>query len=546
MATETTSKEAPTFQAPKKKKKWVKRLVALALVVGLLALLLTRCMQNGGQTASGAYLPAAATIQDLVVAVTGPGTIKPNDSYRATALVRGEILSAPFEEGQEIHKDDVLFVVDSSDVETSIQQAQLAVQSAQLSYDSLVRSRNDNAKDRQIKANAAGVVEHLYVDQGDNVVAGTPVADILDRDNMKLTVPFHASDAAGFYVGQSASVAVSGTAETLSGSITEISATDTVGLGGTLVRNVTVTVSNPGALSNLSVGSAVVGSAASAATANFQYAASKQVVAKASGELLSLSVKEGDRVYDGQLLGEVKEVNLQDQIDAAAIQLQNAQLSLQRAQDSLEDYTITSPIDGTVIEKNYKEGDNYDPSTATSTGGNAFMTVIYDMSRLTFDINVAETDVVKLKAGQPVRFTADALDGQEFTGVVEKVNINGTTAGGNTSYPVTVAVDGNGMDLAQQGLLPGMSVSASIIVEEIQNVLAVPVDAIQRGNTVLVAGPDALDKDGNLMDAAKLEEREVTLGRNNDEYIEILSGLEEGELVFIQYSASSFMSNFYM
>ena len=102
------------------------------------------------------------------------------------------------------------------------------------------------------------------------------------------------------------------------------------------------------------------------------------------------------------------------------------------------------------------------------------------------------------------------------------------------------------MDLAQQGLLPGMSVSASIIVEEIQNVLAVPVDAIQRGNTVLVAGPDALDKDGNLMDAAKLEEREVTLGRNNDEYIEILSGLEEGELVFIQYSASSFMSNFYM
>ena len=99
----------------------------MALVVGLLALLLTRCMQNGGQTASGAYLPAAATIQDLVVAVTGPGTIKPNDSYRATALVRGEILSAPFEEGQEIHKDDVLFVVDSSDVETSIQQAQLAV-----------------------------------------------------------------------------------------------------------------------------------------------------------------------------------------------------------------------------------------------------------------------------------------------------------------------------------------------------------------------------------------------------------------------------------
>ena len=366
MATETPTKEAPAFQTPKKKKKWVKRLIALALVIVLIALLLTRCMQGGVQTVSGTYLPAAASLQDLTVAVTGPGTIKPNDSYRATALVRGEILSAPFEEGQEIHKDDVLFVVDSSDVETSIQQARLTVQSAQLNYDSLLRTRNDNAKDRQVKANAAGVIEHLYVEQGDNIVTGTPVADILDRDNMKLTVPFHASEAAGFYVGQSAQVSVSGAGETLYGTVSEIAATDTVGLGGALVRNVTVTVPNPGALSNTSVGSAMVGTAASASTANFQYGASKQVVAKASGELLSLNVKEGDRVYDGQLLGEVKEVNLQDQIDAAAIQLQNAQLALQRAQDSLEDYTITSPIDGTVIEKNYKEGDNYDPSDRKS------------------------------------------------------------------------------------------------------------------------------------------------------------------------------------
>ncbi len=548
MATETQTKEAPAFQAPKKKKKWVKRLIALILIVLLLGLLLARCMQGGAQTAAGIYLPSPAIVQDLTVAVTGPGTIKPNDSYRATALVRGEILSAPFEEGQQIHKDDPLFVVDSSDVETSIQQAQLTVQSAQLNYDSLLRTRNDNAKDRQVKANAAGVIEHLYVEQGDNIVTGTPVADILDRDNMKLTLPFHAADAAGFYVGQSATVSVSGTGEALYGTVSEIAATDMVGLGGALVRNVTITVQNPGALSSTSIGSAMVGPAASAATANFQYGASKQVVAKASGELLSLNVKEGDRVYDGQLLGEVKEVNLQDQIDAAAIQLQNAQLALQRAQDSLEDYTITSPIDGTVIEKNYKEGDNYDPSTAASTGGNAFLAVIYDMSRLTFDINVSEMDVVKLQVGQTVRFTADALDGQEFTGVVEKVNINGTTAGGNTSYPITVAVNGNGMDLAEQGLLPGMSVSASIIVEEIKDVLVIPVEAVQRGETpyVLVAGPGALDKEGNLTDFTKLEQREVTLGRNSDEFIEVTSGLSEGDVVFIRNTPSSIMDNFYM
>ena len=546
--TNASAKEAPQFQAPKKKKKWPKRIIALTVIVALLALFLTQCMKGGVQTASGSYLPATAAVQDLTVAVTGPGTVKPNDTYRATALVKGEVLSAPFEEGQEIHKDDTLFVIDASDVETAIQQAQLSVQSAQLNYDSLVRTRNDNTQDRQVKANASGVVTKVYVDPGDTVAAGTPIADILDRDNMKLKVPFHSVNATAFYVGQSATVTVSGTAETLYGTITEIAATDSVGAGGTLVRNVTIAVQNPGALSNTSMGSAMVGEVSSSASGTFQYGESKQLIAKYSGELQTLDLNEGDKVYDGQLLGEFKETKMQDQIDAAAIQLQNARLSLQNAKDRLEDYTITSPIDGTVIEKNYKAGDNIDPSTATATGANAFLAVIYDMSRLTFDINVSEMDVVRVEVGQKVTFTADALDGQEFTGVVEKVNINGTTQNGNTSYPVTVAVDGNGQDLAAEGLLPGMSVSANIIVEEVGSVICVPVDAIQRSETpyVLVAGEGALDENGGLADFTKLEQRPVELGRNNDEFIEILSGLEEGETVFIPNAASSIMSQMFM
>ncbi len=546
--TNASAKEAPQFQAPKKKKKWLKRIIALTVIVALLALFLTQCMKGGVQTASGSYLPATAAVQDLTVAVTGPGTVKPNDTYRATALVKGEVLSAPFEEGQEIHKDDTLFVIDASDVETAIQQAQLSVQSAQLNYDSLVRTRNDNTQDRQVKANASGVVTKVYVDPGDTVAAGTPIADILDRDNMKLKVPFHSVNATAFYVGQSATVTVSGTAETLYGTITEIAATDSVGAGGTLVRNVTIAVQNPGALSNTSMGSAMVGEVSSSASGTFQYGESKQLIAKYSGELQTLDLNEGDKVYDGQLLGEFKETKMQDQIDAAAIQLQNARLSLQNAKDRLEDYTITSPIDGTVIEKNYKAGDNIDPSTATATGANAFLAVIYDMSRLTFDINVSEMDVVRVEVGQKVTFTADALDGQEFTGVVEKVNINGTTQNGNTSYPVTVVVDGSGSDLASQGLLPGMSVSASIIVEEIADVLAIPVDAVQRSETpyVFVAGEGAMDDKGNLVDFTKLEQRTVELGRNSDEFIEILSGLEEGETVFIPNAASSIMSQKFM
>ena len=557
-ATPASAPEKPKLQAPKKRRKWPKRLLILAVAVGVIVFAFSRCMSSGVQSISGAYLPTQAAMEDLTVAVTGPGTIKPNDSYKATTLIKGEILSAPFEEGDTVSKDATLFTIDASDVENAVKQAQTAVeqatlnvQSAQLNYDSLVRNRNDNVKDRQVKANGTGTITKLYVDPGDTISAGTPIADILDRDNMELELPFHSVNAAAFTIGQAATVTVSGTAETLTGAITKIAATDAVGPGGALTRNVTVTVQNPGALSDASTGSATVNGAASASSGTFRYAESTQLIAKYSGELSTLNIKEGDHVTEHQIVGEFKEVNIQDHIDAAAISLSNARLSLrnaqdslERTQDSLEDYIITSPIEGTVIEKNYKEGDNYDPSTASTSGASAFMAVIYDMSRLTFDINVAEKDIVRVQVGQSVTFTADALDGASFTGVVEKVNINGTTQNGNTSYPVTVAVDGNGADLAQQGLLPGMSVSASIIVEEVGTVLCIPVDAVQRGETpfVLVAGAGALDENGNLADFTKLEQRPVELGRNSDEYIEVLSGLTEGETVFIPNAASSFMN----
>ena len=141
-------------------------------------------------------------------------------------------------------------------------------------------------------------------------------------------------------------------------------------------------------------------------------------------------------------------------------------------------------------------------------------------------MDIEERDISKIQVGQKVEITADALDGQSFTGVVDKININGTTASGHTSYPVTVLVDGS-----LEELYPGMNVSAKIIVEEVGNVLVLPVEAVERGNTVLVATPECLDEKGNVVDITAAQERQVTLGRNDDNYIEIVDGLEEGEVI---------------
>ena len=158
------------------------------------------------------------------------------------------------------------------------------------------------------------------------------------------------------------------------------------------------------------------------------------------------------------------------------------------------------------------------------------------MSRLTFDMNVSELDVSQLRVGQSVTFTSSALEGQTFTGHVDKININGTTLNGSTNYPVTVVVDQG------EGLYPGLNVSAKILIEDIGEALSIPVEAVQRGNTVLVAPAEALNDKGELTDPDKLEERAVELGRGDSERIEILSGLEEGEVVFIPNTSTNVMA----
>ena len=114
------------------------------------------------------------------------------------SLVSGEILEAPFEEGQTVHKGDVLFRIDASSVENNIQQLQLNVQSAQLALDDLLETQSDNQKNRNVTAEDGGIITELYVEQGDAVTVGTVIADVLDRDHMKLEVPFHSADAALF------------------------------------------------------------------------------------------------------------------------------------------------------------------------------------------------------------------------------------------------------------------------------------------------------------------------------------------------------------
>ena len=88
-----------------------------------------------------------------------------------------------------------------------------------------------------------------------------------------------------------------------------------------------------------------------------------------------------------------------------------------------------------------------------------------------------------------------------------------------------------------------MNVSATIQGDQIPNALCIPVDAVNRGNTVTVPGPGAMNADNTAVaDISKLETREVTLGKSDGDYIEVTGGLEEGDTVLIANQSSSMMN----
>lgn len=510
----------PTWKAPKKKRRWPKVVIAVLLVLAALFFFVIRPMLGAGkELLAGAYLTSTAQMQEMTVSVSSTGTIQPIDSYNVSGMVTGEVLEAPFEVGDQVEKGDVLYRIDPGSAETALQQAQLSVQQAQLNYDSIVDGLNP-------KASGAGVVQKLHVKKGDLVSAGSPIADISDTSTMTLTVPFQSADAQRIAVGSSAQVTLAGTLETLTGTVESVANADLVGNGGALVRQVKIRVQNPGALTTSTTATAKVGSIACAGSGTFEANLTQTVVATGSGEVVSLNVSAGSRVSAGQVLATLGGSSAQTSLENASISLQNAQLSLQNAQDALDNYTITAPISGTVIEKNFKAGDTIDNNSLTAAGGT--LAVLYDMSTLTFGMKIDEKDINKVQVGQEVTITADAVEGVTFSGVVDTVNINGTTVSGQTNYPVTVVIND------PQDLKPGMNVSADIIVERAGTVLCVPVDAVNRGSdkpTVQVAQEGALDENGNVVDPSKLETREVTLGRNDNDNIEITSGLSEGEIV---------------
>ena len=497
--------------------KWMVPVVCVAVLGGWFILRPDRA-QDANVDVS--YVQTTPEKRDLSNSLSGTGTLNPANTYNVKSLVAGKVLTSTIEEGDIVEEGTVLYTVDASDATTKAEQASITLQQAQRSYDKTV--------DRQyVRAEVAGVVATLKVTKGDEVTSGQEVAVIRDSSKMVLQLEFPAADAATFSVGQSAEVTLDGTFETLTGTVTAVTGTDALSTGNLLTRTVTIAVRNAGGLTTAQAATATINGVNCIAAKCFEYQAERTLTALAAGTVMAINVPEGGAVNKDDIVLQINGEDLTEAIQSAAETLRSAELNMDNLQEAMNNYTVTSPISGTIIEKNAKAGD------ALATG--ADLCTIYDLSYLVMVINVDELQVSDVSVGQSVQVTADAVPDKTYTGTVTRVSMKGSSNGGTTTYPVTVRID------ETEGLRPGMNANAEIVTAEAGNALAVPNAAIVRGGYVLVTkdSPSAANADPDMTAPEGYVYVPVKIGVSDDDYTQIISGVTGNDTVAYDPSSVS-------
>jgi HlyD family secretion protein len=198
----------------------------------------------------------------------------------------------------------------------------------------------------------------------------------------------------------------------------------------------------------------------------------------------------------------------QAQVDQARAQLEEAQLKLEKT-------VITAPFDGVVASLGAEVGEWISSGTP--------MMVLVDVSQFHIDVEIDEIDISQIAVGQEVLITLDALPDEEIAGHVEDIAPTASVDGGVVSYVVTVAIEPTNALLR-----PGMSTNTTITTARNENALLVPNRYIQ------------IDRENGKMYVERLEEDgltsrvEIEIGMRSEFDSEVVAGLEEGDTLVLR------------
>lgn len=230
-------------------------------------------------------------------------------------------------------------------------------------------------------------------------------------------------------------------------------------------------------------------------------------------------------------------------VPIAAASIARSEASLVNANTTLDQTTVRAPTDGVILQKYVEQGTIISSALSFAASGNNILQ-LGDVTRMYIDVTVDETDIANVDVGQRVDVTMDAYAGIPFEGKVARIDPKAVVEQNVTTIHVRVEIDNSAP--TYQLLKPGMNATCEFVVNEKENVLFVPTEAVRQDNEGRYveigtggkpAPPDPKTgepaEEGMLVDV-KIEQRRVEIGLEGNDSIEIVSGLKGGEKVVVQ------------
>jgi HlyD family secretion protein/macrolide-specific efflux system membrane fusion protein len=308
--------------------------------------------------------------------------------------------------------------------------------------------------------------------------------------------------------------------------------------------------------------------------------AKAEIKSKIPGQVVSVYVKEGERVKAGQKLTQLDPIDYRRDVERAQADLEQARVqqefaeaqlgrrqkalegrgispaefdtaknevavakarialahvTLQSAQDKLRYTAITAPMEGVVIQRGIEPGEVVTPGVAATFEGKPLL-VVADLSELKVKINLNQIDVAKVRLAQTVDVSVDALGERKFVAQVSKVAPAAVLEKGKDveTFPVEATLSGD-----VSAIKPGMTADVKIKVDKKPNVLLLPIEAVvtekakQFGRAM---GAEKnwvwlVERSGKNLSTKKVD---VEVGERNDREVELVKGVSEGQEILVQ------------
>ncbi|MHB1252698.1 MAG: efflux RND transporter periplasmic adaptor subunit [Candidatus Humimicrobiaceae bacterium] len=504
----------------KKSSKYSKIISALLIIILCIStVFIISCKKNNAYAAE----TIAVVRGDIIQSVDVSGNVEAGQLKNLSLPASGKVLKS-VEKGDFLKKGDVLIEIDNrktklviSQAQENIKVAEIALKVARINYKSALDAnhvaiqiaKENNKLAEQATWNAFNNLENTNgVGSASIESARTALANAQNSYNASINQAQTALDEANYQLKIAKDNSVTNVA---------LSQYEAAAANSQASYNTAVTTATS------SLNSAAAAVASSEAQAQLSSESAEGAYAQA---LINQSVTYWNTVSSLEQAEKQISATIEN-ISTTQVQVNLAKINLDIAGIELENSVILMPFDGLVQNVNFKEGEYLSPSLAA-------VTVISNDFVIKTDIE--ETDIGKIKKGQDVDIILDAYPDEKIKGIVDKISPISKNTAGVISFQVTILPK----DVKPDLLLPGISANATIYISKIENVILVPSLAVfeENGKSIVWISNE---KNEPVL-------KEVKTGATDFENTEIISGINEGDKVFLSKpnqsnSPISFMNN---